>query len=122
MENERTEIFVVYKKVDGQFRPKRAFLSQEEAQRWGGEKEFGVIGIPEFKVMKMSLENKLEDFEKYKDTGNLKAFTIIDDKDKEFLRIVKIFASEVEASDFLDDSNDLSLDQGHITIVIQNRE
>ena len=107
--------FVVCKKINGYFKPKRVFLNEGKALEWGNEKEFGVIGIPEFKVIKIPIENELKDFAFSKDTGNLKGI-LIENVGKDIVP-VKIFSDEAEAWEFIYKENNTKLDVSRITIV-----
>ena len=117
MESElRMDGFVVCKKINGWFKPERVFLNESKAVKWGNEKEFGVIGIPEFKVIKIPIVDDLEDFKVSKDTGTLKGILV--EKEENDTIPVKIFASEEDAYDFIYKENNTALDVSRISIVV----
>ncbi len=106
--------YVVSKKINGWFKPERIFLNEKKAIEWANEKEFGVIGIPEFKVIKIPIENDLGDFKVSKDTRTLKGILI--EKEENDTIPIKIFASEEEAYDFVYKENNTKLDVSRIII------
>ena len=108
--------FVVCKKINGWFKPERVFLNESKAVKWGNEKEFEVIGIPEFKVIKIPIVDDLEDFKVSKDTGTLKGILV--EKEENDTIPVKIFASEEDAYDFIYKENNTALDVSRISIVV----
>ena len=106
--------FVVCKKINGYFQPKRVFLSESRALEWGNEKEFGVIGIPEFKVTQVSIEGNLKDYAISKDNGTLKGL-LVEEVGTDIIP-VKVFSDEAEAWEFINKENNTKLDVSRITI------
>ena len=106
--------YVVSKKINGWFKPERIFLNEKKAIEWANEKEFGVIGIPEFKVTQVSIEGNLKDYAISKDTGNLKGI-LVEEVGTDIIP-VKVFSDESEAWEFIDEAHDKKLDVSRIII------
>ena len=108
--------FVVCKKINGWFKPKRVFLNEIKALEWANEKEFGVIGIPEFKVTQVSIEGNLKDYAFSKDNGTLKGL-LVEEVGTDIIP-VKVFSDEAEAWEFINKENNTKLDVSRISIVV----